>query len=54
MNNIIQNKRVISIAENRAKRGLDPINNTVLYDWNNNGVDYGVSGNIILDISLKN
>jgi hypothetical protein len=29
LNNIIQNKRVISIAENRAKRGLDPINNTV-------------------------
>ena len=29
LNNIIQNKRVISIAENRAKRGLEPINNTV-------------------------
>ena len=26
-------------------------NNTVLYDWNNNGVDYGVSGNIILEVS---
>ena len=25
-------------------------NNTVLYDWNNNGVDYGVSGNIILEV----
>ena len=26
-------------------------NNTVLYDWNNNGVDYGVSGSIILEVS---
>ena len=28
-------------------------NNTVLYDWNNNGVDYGVSGNIILEVSTN-
>ena len=26
-------------------------NNTVLYDWSNNGVDYGVSGSIILEVS---
>ena len=26
-------------------------NNTVLYDWNNNGVDYGISGSIILEVS---
>ena len=26
-------------------------NSTVLYDWNNNGVDYGVSGSIILEVS---
>ena len=26
-------------------------NNTVLYDWNSNGVDYGVSGSIILEVS---
>lgn len=28
-------------------------NNTVLYDWNNNGVDYGISGNIILEVSTN-
>ena len=28
-------------------------NSTVLYDWNNNGVDYGVSGNIILEVSTN-
>ena len=28
-------------------------NNTVLYDWNNNGVDYGVSGSIILEVSTN-
>ena len=28
-------------------------NRTVLYDWNNNGVDYGVSGNIILEVSTN-
>ena len=26
-------------------------NSTVLYDWSNNGVDYGVSGSIILEVS---
>ena len=28
-------------------------NSTVLYDWNNNGVDYGVSGSIILEVSTN-
>ena len=28
-------------------------NNTALYDWNNNGVDYGVSGSIILEVSTN-
>ena len=28
-------------------------NNTVLYDWSNNGVDYGVSGSIILEVSTN-
>ena len=28
-------------------------NNTVLYDWNNNGVDYGVSGSIVLEVSTN-
>ena len=28
-------------------------NNTVLYDWNNNGVDYGTSGSIILEVSTN-
>ena len=28
-------------------------NSTVLYDWNNNGVDYGTGGSIILEVSTN-